>query len=367
MPAKVQTYVEMANQTALSITQGPEAWMQFLRHSARFYKYSFNDQLLIYAQRPEAIACASYEIWNNTMHRYVRRGAKGIALLDPSDNGTRLRYVFDVADTGELLHSRPVEIWRLEDRHHNTVNTALDNVFSPPPMTNLRDRLKIIALESAANYLDGNLKDIVDSVAGSSLSSYDEAEIGRSFLNTAMFSISFILQARCGMEPDVTQDSLQEIAGWNTPGAVSQLGDAVAEMSKQILRQIEIAVKDYERGVEYDAAELRTERRLPDSGDGPDRAGAEALGKYGMMRRDYLEKNRPGLYTRMILGGTLMEHLQEIEETAQTRLETIMDSLKKTNGVTEDLKAKDQMTWVARMNALKIQAEEMIFSELIFA
>ncbi|MBR3429043.1 MAG: DEAD/DEAH box helicase family protein [Clostridia bacterium] len=279
MPAKVQTYVEMANQTALSITQGPEAWMQFLRHSARFYKYSFNDQLLIYAQRPEAIACASYEIWNNTMHRYVRRGAKGIALLDPSDNGTRLRYVFDVADTGELLHSRPVEIWRLEDRHHNTVNTALDNVFSPPPMTNLRDRLKIIALESAANYLDGNLKDIVDSVAGSSLSSYDEAEIGRSFLNTAMFSISFILQARCGMEPDVTQDSLQEIAGWNTPGAVSQLGDAVAEMSKQILRQIEIAVKDYERGVEYDAAELRTERRLPDSGDGPDRAGAEAPGQ----------------------------------------------------------------------------------------
>ena len=206
MPAKVQTYVEMANQTALSITQGPEAWLQCLRHSARFYKYSFNDQLLIYAQRPEAIACASYEIWNNTMHRYVRRGAKGIALLDPSDNGTRLRYVFDVADTGELLHSRPVEIWRLEDRHHNTVNTALYNVFSPPPMTNLRDRLKIIALESAANYLDGNLKDIVDSVAGSSLSSYDEAEIGRSFLNTAMFSISFILQARCGMEPDVTQD-----------------------------------------------------------------------------------------------------------------------------------------------------------------
>ena len=91
------------------------------------------------------------------------------------------------------------------------------------------------------------------------------------------------------------------------------------------------------------------------------------LGKYGMMRRQYLEENRQGLYTRMILNGTLMEHLQEIEETAQNRLETIMESLKKQNGVTEDLKAKDQMTWVARMNALKNQAEEMIFSELIYA
>ena len=343
MPGKVQAYVEMANETAASITQDAEAWMQFLRHSARFYKYSFNDQLLIYAQRPEATACASYEIWNNTMHRYIiRHGSRGIALLSPTDNGMQLRYVFDVVDTGELLHSRPVEIWRMEDRHTNAVNTALDNAFSPLGMNNLRDRLKMISLESAANYLDGHLKDIVDSVAGSSLSGYDEAEVGRSFLNIAMFSISYILQTRCGMEPDVSTDSLQEIREWNTPEAVGQLGDAVTQMSKQILRQIEIAIKDYERGVVYDA-------------------------KYGMMRRKYLEENRSGLYTRMILNGTLMEHLQEIESTAQTRLETIMESLKKQNGVTEDLKATNQMAWVARMNSLKNQAEEMIFSELIFA
>ena len=143
MPGKVQAYVEMANETAASITQDAEAWMQFLRHSARFYKYSFNDQLLIYAQRPEATACASYEIWNNTMHRYIRRGSRGIALLSPTDNGMQLRYVFDVADTGELLHSHPVEIWRMEDRHTNAVNTALDNAFSPLGMNNLRDRLKM--------------------------------------------------------------------------------------------------------------------------------------------------------------------------------------------------------------------------------
>ena len=96
-------------------------------------------------------------------------------------------------------------------------------------------------------------------------------------------------------------------------------------------------------------------------------AEQKPLGKYGFMRLRYLEKNRPGLYTRLLLSGKLMEHLQEIESTAQTRLETIMESLKKQNGVTEDLKATNQMAWVARMNSLKNQAEEMIFSELIFA
>ena len=278
MPIKVQAYVEMANETALSITRDPESWMQFLRHSARFYKYSFNDQMMIYAQRPEATACASYEIWNNTMHRYIRRGAKGIALLNPNSNGMQVRYVFDVADTGELLHSRPIEIWKMEDRHTAVVNRMLDDAYSLSDMNSLRDRLKMAALESASNYLNQNLKDIVDSVAGSSLSSYDDPEIGRSFLNTAMFSISYILQSRCGMEPDVSSQALEEITGWNTPEAIGQFGDAVAQMSKQILRQIEITIKDYERGVEHEA-ELHPERGLSDPGYGPDRTGAEAPGQ----------------------------------------------------------------------------------------
>ena len=279
MPTKVQAYAAMANETAASITQDAESWMQFLRHSARFYKYNFNDQLLIYAQRPEATACASYEIWNNTMHRYIRRGSKGIALLTPSGNGMQVRYVFDVADTGEMLHSRPVEIWQMQPQYIESVNRALDGAFDPPPMDNLRDRLKIISLESAANYLDGHMKDIIDSLAGSSMSGYDDAEIGGNFLNTAMYSISYLLQVRCGMEPDVTPAELQAITGWNTPGAIGELGSAVNVISGQILRQIERTIRDYERGVEHDAADLQTERRLPDPGYGLDRAGAEAPGQ----------------------------------------------------------------------------------------
>ena len=279
MPTKVQAYAQMANEMSMSITQDAESWMQFLRHSARFYKYSFNDQLLIYAQRPEATACASYEVWNNTMHRYIRRGAKGIALITPSDNGTQLRYVFDVADTGELLHSRPVEIWQMEDKHTDTVNRMLDSTYDLTDMGSFRDRLKMVALEGAASYIDESFKDIVDSVAGSSFAGYDEAEIGRSFLNTAMFSISYILQARCGMEPDVTPQVLEEITRWNTPGAVGEFGNAITKVSGQILRQIERTVKDYERGVEHDAAELHSERRLPDPGYGADRTGTEAPGQ----------------------------------------------------------------------------------------
>ena len=279
MPTKVQAYAQMASEMSVSITQDVEAWMQFLRHSARFYKYTFNDQLLIYAQRPEATACASYEVWNNTMHRYVRRGAKGIALITPSDNGTQLRYVFDVADTGELLHSRPVEIWEMKEQHTDVVSRMLDHAYDLSGVNGLRDRLKTVALEGAASYMNESFKDIVDSVAGSSFTGYDEAEIGRSFLNTAMFSISYILQTRCGMEPDVSPQALEEITRWNTPGAVGEFGNAIAKVSGQILRQIERTVKDYERGVEHDAAELHSERRLPDPGYGADRAGTEAPGQ----------------------------------------------------------------------------------------
>ena len=150
MPNKVQAYVQKANEMSAGITRDPEAWMQFLHHSARFYKYTFNDQLLIYAQRPEATACASYDVWNNVMHRYVRRGAKGIALLNPTDNGMQLRYVFDVADTGELLHSRPVEIWEFNERHTETVMNTLNSAYNPPPMDNLRDELKIVAVEAVS-------------------------------------------------------------------------------------------------------------------------------------------------------------------------------------------------------------------------
>ena len=279
MPNKVQAYVQKANEMSAGITRDPEAWMQFLHHSARFYKYTFNDQLLIYAQRPEATACASYDVWNNVMHRYVRRGAKGIALLNPTDNGMQLRYVFDVADTGELLHSRPVEIWEFNERHTETVMKALNSAYNPPPMDNLRDELKIVAVEAVSEYMNAHMQDIIDSVDGSSFTGYDDGEIGKSFLNTAMLSTSFILQSRCGMVPDLNPESLEDIRRWNTPAAIGELGSAISQISGQILRQIEKSVKDYERSVEHDAAELRTERRLPDPGHGPDRTGEEAPGQ----------------------------------------------------------------------------------------
>ena len=113
MPDKVRTVMELAEQTARRMTGSGEQWMSFLTTAARLYKYPYQEQLLIYAQRPEATACATYELWNRTMRRYVRRGAKGIALLDTSGETVRLRYVFDVADTGQRAQSRSLELWQL--------------------------------------------------------------------------------------------------------------------------------------------------------------------------------------------------------------------------------------------------------------
>ena len=116
MQTKVQAYVQLADETALKITGNYLDWLSFLTTASRLYKYPYHDQLMIYAQRPDASACAAYELWNGTMHRYIRRGAKGIALLNPTANGMRIRYVFDVSDTGTRADSRNVDVWKQQNR-----------------------------------------------------------------------------------------------------------------------------------------------------------------------------------------------------------------------------------------------------------
>ena len=130
MQTKVQAYVQLADETALKITGNYLDWLSFLTTASRLYKYPYHDQLMIYAQRPDASACAAYELWNGTMHRYIRRGAKGIALLNPTANGMRIRYVFDVSDTGTRADSRNVDVWQLTESTEPAVRKMLAEEFS---------------------------------------------------------------------------------------------------------------------------------------------------------------------------------------------------------------------------------------------
>ena len=129
MPSKYQEYRQMADTAERQLTSSYKSWTQFLRTAARLYKYPYNEQVMIHAQRPDATACAEYDFWNKKMGRFIRRGSTGIALIDTSGQKPQLRYVFDVADTGEREHSRPVHLWRFRAEHEDIVTATLERSY----------------------------------------------------------------------------------------------------------------------------------------------------------------------------------------------------------------------------------------------
>ena len=275
MPAKVDTYLDLARETALGLAGSVGAWTAFLDTASRLYKYPFADQLMIHAQRPGATACASYEVWNDTMRRYVRRGAKGIALVDNSGDAPRLRYVFDIADTGTRRSSRQFSPWQIDSGNIEAVSSALEDSFGAERGVSLASQLETAAALLADEYWMGNSRDILDIVDGSSLEEYDDFNIGVSFRDAAAVSIAHTLLRRCGFEPEnyLEPQDYEAVFEWNTPEAVTALGTAVSEISGQILRQIERTVRREERSRTH-GTELYDEGRCPTPEPEPARDGA---------------------------------------------------------------------------------------------
>ena len=275
MPAKVDTYLDLARETALGLAGSVGAWTAFLDTASRLYKYPFADQLMIHAQRPEATACASYEVWVDTMRRYVRRGAKGIALVDNSGDAPRLRYVFDIADTGTRRSSRQFSPWQIDSGNIEAVSSALEDSFGAERGVSLASQLETAAALLADEYWMGNSRDILDIVDGSSLEEYDDFNIGVSFRDAAAVSIAHTLLRRCGFEPEnyLEPQDYEAVFEWNTPEAVTALGTAVSEISGQILRQIERTVRREERSRTH-GTELYDEGRCPTPEPEPARDGA---------------------------------------------------------------------------------------------
>ncbi len=277
MPAKVDTYLALARETAQGLAGSVGAWTAFLETASRLYKYPFADQLMIHAQRPGATACASYEVWNDTMRRYVRRGAKGIALVDNSGDAPRLRYVFDIADTGTRRSSRPFSPWEINDGNVEAVSSALEDSFGAERGVSLASQLEAAAALLADEYWMGNSRDILGIVDGSSLEEYDDFNIGVSFREAATVSIAHTLLRRCGYEPEnyFEPQDYKAVFEWDTPEAVTALGTAVSEISGLVLRQIERTVRREERsrthGTElYDEGRNIAARAEP-AGDGANR------------------------------------------------------------------------------------------------
>ena len=303
MPSKTEEYLALAQRTANGLTRYWESWTDYLTTASRLYKYPFADQLMIYAQRPDATACADYDIWNNRMNRYVRRGSKGIALLDESSGFPRLHYVFDVSDTGVRRNSRDPDLWQYNDDLKQPVSEMLAATYGISG-ERVSQQLADVAGKLVADYWDNNSEDISAIVDGSLLMDYDEAGVEMQFKSAAAISVTYTLLERCGFEPAgwFDKDDFQAIYNFSTPDAVFALGAAVSDMSREVLRNIERTVKttirrrNAERSqYEYEQQErdLLDRRGLPAPEPDPEPA-PEAAGQVRQAAPDVPEEPSPG-------------------------------------------------------------------------
>ena len=303
MPSKTEEYLALAQRTANGLTRYWESWTDYLTTASRLYKYPFADQLMIYAQRPDATACADFDIWNNRMNRYVRRGAKGIALLDESSGFPRLHYVFDVSDTGVRRNSRDPEVWQLGPDLVQPVSEMLSKTYGISG-ERVSQQLADVAGKLVADYWDNNGGDIRGIVDGSLLMDYDEAGVEMQFKSAAAISVTYTLLERCGIEPAgwFDKDDFQAIYNFSTPDSVYALGAAVSDMSREVLRNIERTVKttirrrNAERSqYEYEQQErdLLDRRGLPAPEPNPEPA-PEAAGQVRQAAPDVPDAVSPG-------------------------------------------------------------------------
>ena len=287
MPSKAEFYRQMAEQVSTRLVGSWQEWAGFLTTAARLYKYPFHEQMMIYAQRPDATACAEYDLWNNRMGRYVRRGSKGIALVDDSGDRPRLRYVFDISDTGTRPNSRTPWLWQLEEQHKGPVSAMLERNYGVAG-DDLAQQLTDVAGKLASEYWDEHQQDFRYIVDGSFLEEYDDFNIEVQFKAAATVSIAYALVSRCGLEPEqyFGHEDFMPIFDFNTPATVGALGTAVSQVNQQVLRQIGVTIQNYEREhlaersvIHGEQPDLHEERRLPDSRPEVDRAAAEAPGQ----------------------------------------------------------------------------------------
>ena len=303
MPSKLQTYMQMADEAQRQITGSYRGWTGFLTTAARLYKYPYAEQVMIHAQRPDATACAEYDFWNEKMGRYVRRGSKGIALIDSSGERPRLRYVFDVSDTGGREFPKSRYLWEYRAEHADAVSAMLESRYGVDGKGGLTDQLERIASQLAEEYWRDYKRDILAIVDDSFLYGYDEFNVGAAFQSAAAVSIAYSLMSRCGLEADdrFEHGDFLSIFDFNTPEAAAELGTAVSRINGEVLRQIEVTIKNYEReklaerSHSHDRADLHQERGLPDS-------------------RPDAERNAGGRETP----GQVRETAQELPSGAQT-------------------------------------------------
>ena len=395
MANKYQLINEMASETLKEITQNGESWIKFLNTASNNYKYSFNEQVLIYAQKPNATACADIETWNKKLRRWVNKGAKGIALLSIENGRNVLRHVFDISDTHSGIN-KEFKLWEIKPSYENGIIETLENSFGNLEVkSNLAEAIYSASINLVEDNYQDYLVDLKDVLDGSLLEGMQDIDLEGNFIVLLAKSISYMAMKRCGIEPTehFNVSDFEMISSFNNKRVVSRLGAAISDIAEQELREIYSSVINYEKNykltnrtfvnnekINYHNNEekimkgemIMIELTYNQMGDyqipqvALPKTKKMAQGRFSRMREKFLKEHKRGLYEELMLDGKMEEHLGEIEQIAQKRMKQIITSLAEKNQITEEMKRENQMSWVQAMNSIKNQAEEMIMSELIY-
>ena len=240
--SKLQDIRELAQEHATLVSSSPRDWMGYMDTAARLYRYPFTDQLLIHAQHPQATACASLELWNEKMFRWVNRGARGIALLDENGHNTRLRYVFDISDTHMVAGGRSPYLWQMQEHQQEEILTHLAEAYGleEKDTGTLSDALMAVAREMVADSLEEYLDGLEYAAEGTYLEDLDEVTIRSDFRQLATDSVYYMLCRRCGLEPMelLEEEDFMHITDYNRLSVLTFLGNAASQISESVLIDI---------------------------------------------------------------------------------------------------------------------------------
>ncbi len=320
-PSKAAYYTQMAEEAARQVTGSREQWTAFLTTAARLYKYPYNEQLMIYKQRPDATACAEYDLWNKTMRRYVRRGSKGIALVDNTGSRPKLRYVFDVSDTGERENSRPVNLWSMREEYVPAVQDVLERAYGVGAGAGLEEQIGGIASRLAAEYWEENKDSILGIVDDSFLYGYDEFNVGVSFRRAAETSIKYMLCSRCVEDPEscFEPEDFMDVFDFNTQAASNVLGAAVSEAPRFSVKWSGTAIQ---KKYTFDEGRGLPDPGHPVGGNGGPSAGQVRQDAEGVPGGEQQAPLQPPDADREAVPAPV-----EVQETATARMKQLMEEL----------------------------------------
>jgi hypothetical protein len=406
---KLRYYCDLSEQTASDVISKRGSWMNFLDSAAHMYKYSFAEQLLIHSQRPNATACAPIEMWNTTFKRWVQPGVKGIALIDDSGTRPKLKYVFDVADTHTYGKSAPqVKLWELREEHKPLVLSELSKIYDDVDDDSIAQTFHNIAAQMAAEYYEDNTTELRFRAEGSFLEDLDGDNLRVAFVDAVSTSMAYLMMKRCGFDTEeyFTEDDFNHISNFNTPDIIHSLGEATSDLSQQVLRDVELVVKKYERlranelqvqneinqniSMERNVENERNNTAIPNPAAERDNSGELRGGVHPSGGFSSAEHQADGSTGRETAGAVRNDAQSLLEEPPQDNLRTTavrgepvppLQGNRGTGGsarLTQVLnailakaslpdKAADPMGWTAEMNTIKAQAEELVLHELIYA